>query len=93
VVTLKRMRSLVDSIFSPLMMWLDSIISRIDLLSVPLGRPLNINNYIGYLSFLGANWIQFITTAFALAFVYLITYLIVANMGVIIKFKNMVKWW
>lgn len=87
------MRSLVDSIFSPLLIWLETIFSRIHQLSVPLGRPLNINNYIGYLSFLGPQWIKFITSSLALAFVYLMTYIIVANIGLIIKFKNMIKWW
>lgn len=87
------MRSLIDSIFSPFLNWLYVIFNRIHDLSVPLARPLDLDRYFGYFSFLGSNWTSFISTVCALGFVYLITYIIVANIGLLIKFKNMVKWW
>lgn len=87
------MRDLIDSIFSPLLLWLTDIYSRIHELSVPLARPINLSNYFGIFNFLGPTWTSCITTIIALAVIYFIVYIIVANIGLIIKFKNMVKWW
>jgi hypothetical protein len=87
------MRNLVDTIFGPFLAWLDSIISKINSLSVPLARPLNLSRYFGYFDMLGPHWKTFITTLCVLSFIYLVTYIIVANLGLIMKFKNAIKWW
>lgn len=87
------MRDLIDTIFSPLLNWLTDLYNRISGLSVPLARPLNLSNYFGYFKFLGPTWTTCITTTISLTVIYLIAYVIVANMGLITKFKNMVKWW
>lgn len=87
------MRSLIDTIFNPVLNWLTSIYNMILELSVPVARPLNITNYLGPLAELGPYWITFITTVGALAFVYMITFLVVAYQGAFIKFKDTIKWW
>lgn len=87
------MRSIVDTIFAPVINWLNSIIGFLQNLSVPLARPLDLSKYFGYFSILGAHWMTLITTVCALSFIYMITYLIVANWGLFIKFKNGLKWW
>lgn len=87
------MRSLIDSVFTPFLSWLESIYTYLFQLSVPLARPLDLSNYFGYFKFLGVHWMNLINTICALGFIYLITYIIIANIGLIIKFKNLVKWW
>jgi hypothetical protein len=87
------MRDLVDSIFTPLLLWLTDLYNRIHELSIPLARPLNLSNYFGYFNFLGPTWTSCITTVIGLSVIYFIAYVIMANIGLLIKFKNMVKWW
>jgi hypothetical protein len=87
------MHDLIDSIFSPMLIWLTEIYNRIHDLSVPLARPLNLSNYFGYFAILGPAWTTCITTIMALAVVYFIVFVIMSNIGLIIKFKNLVKWW
>jgi hypothetical protein len=87
------MHDLIDSIFTPLLSWLSDLYNRIHDLSIPLARPINLSSYFGYFNILGPVWRTCITTTIALTVIYLIAYVIVANMGLLIKFKNMVKWW
>jgi hypothetical protein len=87
------MNDLIDSIFAPLLGWLTDLYNRINSLSVPLSRPLNLSNYFGYFSLLGTAWTTVITSIIALAAIYFIAYVIVKNIGLIIKFKNLIKWW
>lgn len=87
------MRNLIDTILNPLLNWLNSVFTTIKELSVPLARPLDISQYLGVFGYLGPFWISFITTACALAFIYVVSYLVVSQRGLIIKFKDMIKWW
>lgn len=87
------MKSLIDTVFNPLIAWLTSISSSISKLSVPLARPIDISQYLGPFAYLGPYWITFISTACVLAFVYIVCFLIVAQRGMIIHFKDMIKWW
>jgi len=87
------MIALIDTIFGPLLGWLMSIRTMINELSVPLARPVNPSDYFGPFALLGPFWITFITTGAVLAFVYVVVFLIVANNGMIIKFKDTIKWW
>ena len=86
------MHNLIDSVFAPLLIWLTAIGDRLHKLSVPVAKPLNLNNYFGVFLFL-AQWMKLVTTICGLSFIYLITYLIMANIGLIVKFKNLIKWW
>jgi hypothetical protein len=87
------MKSVIDTIFNPVIAWLTSIYQAIHELSVPLARPINISQYLGPFAYLGPYWITFITTVCVFAFIYVVCFLIVAQKGMIIKFKDMVKWW
>lgn len=87
------MRDFFDTIFNPFVNWLTSISDKISSLSVPVARQLNLSNYLGYFSILGPTWTTVITTILALAFIYWVTYIIVANMGLLQKFINLIKFW
>lgn len=87
------MKGLIDTIFNPVLNWLNSILSSIMSLDVPFSHPLDIAKYLGPFSYLGNNWISFIVTCAFLAFIYVVTYIIVSQQGLFSKFKDMVKWW
>lgn len=87
------MRALIDTIFAPVLTWLHSIQTYISRLSVPVSRPLDISDYIGPFALLGTGWISFISTVCALAFIYIVCFVIVAYQGMFIKFKDTIKWW
>jgi hypothetical protein len=87
------MHDLVDTITMPLLNWLTDIYNRLNSLSVPLARPLNLSHYFGYFSLLGSAWQTCITTSIALAVLYLLVYVISNNIGLLQRFKNLIKWW
>lgn len=87
------MRAIIDSILGPVLQWLASISSYINQLSVPVSRPIDLSNYLGYFGMLGPYWLSFIQTVIGLAFIYMIAFIIVTQQGLFIKFKDMIKWW
>lgn len=87
------MRNLVDTIFSPVLNFLNIISDSLRSLSIPIARPIDFSRYLGYFNFLGPAWTTFITTVCTLAFIYFIVFFITSNMGLFIKFKNFIKWW
>jgi hypothetical protein len=86
-------RALIDTIFSPVLMWLTGIFESIQKLSVPLAHPLDIGMYLGPFVLLGPAWITFISTACALAFIYVVAFIVIAQRGLFIRFKDVIKWW
>lgn len=62
-------------------------------LSVPVARPLNVDNYFGVFGLFGRGWQDFAETVCALGFIYGVCYIVVTNIGLFIKFKDVVKWW
>lgn len=87
------MIAVIDTIFKPLLNWLNSIYSSIMSLKVPLAHPVNVGQYLGVFGHLGPYWITFITTVAFLAFVYVVILIILGSQGLVIKFRNTVKWW
>ena len=87
------MKNLIDTIFSPVLLFLNSISDSLRSLSVPLARPLDFGKYLGHFTFLGPVWITFITTVCTLGFIYFLVYFIVNNMGLFQKLKNFIHWW
>jgi hypothetical protein len=69
------------------------VYTNINSLSVPVSRPIDLSNYFGWFGLLGPYWQLFITTAGALGFIYLICYLIMSQVGLFSKFKDLIKWW
>ncbi|MCG7218203.1 hypothetical protein MF069_36505 [Paenibacillus mucilaginosus] len=87
------MRDLVDTIFGPFLGWLTMVYNRISSLSVPLARPLDLSDYFGYFAFLGPVWQTCITTIISLAVLYFLIYVVVNNIALLQKMKNLIKWW
>lgn len=87
------MKELFDSIFKPLLKWLNMIYTNITQLQVPFSYSFDIGKYLGVFAHLGQYWITFIATAGFLAFCYVVVLIVVSSQGLIIKFKDMVKWW
>lgn len=87
------MKGVIDTVFFPILNWLNQIYSSIMNLIVPVSRPIDIAQYLGVFAYLGPYWITFITTACVLAFVYMVCFLVVAYNGLFIKFKDTIKWW
>lgn len=87
------MRNLIDTIFAPVLGWLNDIYYRLIALSVPASRPLTLGNYFGYFDWLGPHWKLLITTCCTLAFIYLLVYLIRTQSGLFLKFKDFIQWW
>jgi hypothetical protein len=87
------MRALIDTIFSPLINWLDSIYNSLMDLSVPMARPLDVSNFFGVFALFGSGWVDFAETVCTLAFIYGISYIVVTQTGLLIKFKDLIKWW
>ena len=87
------MRNFIDTLFDPVLGFLNPIAASLRNLSVPLSRPLDLGKYFGYFSFLGPAWMTVITTTCTLAFIYLTLYFIMNSQGLYQRFKDSVKWW
>lgn len=87
------MIALIDTIFKPVLAWLAMIKSHINSLSVPLSRPLEVSDYLGPLALFGPYWLTFVTTAFVFGFIFVTVYVIMSLSGLLIKFKDTIKWW
>jgi len=87
------MKALIDTIFNPILNWLQTIIDYLNQASIPLSRPLDISQYFGVFQLLGSEWTLFITTTCSLAFIYMVIYIVVNSYGLYSKFKSAVKWW
>lgn len=87
------MIALIDTIFAPVLLWLESIQQSIKSLSVPVARPFDLGQYLGWFRLLGPWWVTFVTTACFLACVYMIAFVIVSYRGMYISFKDSIKWW
>lgn len=87
------LKALIDTVFGPVLSWLQSIYDSLRELSVPLSRPLNFDSYLGPIAMLGNGWVDFAETVFALAFIYGIAYIVVTQIELFRKFKDLIKWW
>lgn len=89
------MRGFVDTIFSPILNFLNGIFNNLTSarLSVPRGKLFDVFDYFNYLGMFGPAWRNFVVTVAFLSFIYLILYLILNNIGFFIKVKDAIKWW
>jgi hypothetical protein len=87
------MKSLIDTILNPVLSWLTGIYNSLTELQVPLSHPLDISKYLGAFALLGPGWISFIVNACLMAFIYVVCFIIVAQHGLYLKFKDTIKWW
>jgi hypothetical protein len=87
------LRALIDTVFGPVLNWLTHIYDDIRRLSVPVARPLNVNDYFGVFGMFGPGWMDFAKTVCALGFIYGVCYIVVTQIELFRKFKDVVKWW
>lgn len=89
------LRGFVDTIFSPFLLFLESIYNILvsARLSVPTTAKLDIFDFFPYFSYFGSSWTRFIVTAAFLAFMYLVLYAVINNIGFLQKLKDLLKWW
>lgn len=89
------LRGFVDTIFSPVILFLKSIYSTLvsARLSVPTTSRLDIFDFFPYFSYFGSGWTRFIVTAAFLAFMYLVLYTVINNIGFFNRLKDLLKWW
>lgn len=87
------MKPFIDTIFSPVLGWLLSIKNMLTSLSVPLSRPVPVQQFLGPFGLFGPYWSTFVGTICALAFIYVVVYLIKNASGLYLQFKQAIKWW
>lgn len=90
---MNEIKNFIDTIFAPILTWLNMISLQIRNLSVPVSHPLDFNKYFGQFAFLGPKWMLVITTLCGLAFVYFIIFFIMNARGLYQKFKDSIQWW
>lgn len=86
------MKALIDTVFNPILGWLSSIADLLSDMSVPASRGLDLSNYIGFLAYFG-KWSTVFTTLILFLFIYSVTYVLVAQLGLLQRFKDLIKWW
>lgn len=87
------MKNLIDTIFNPILDFIDNISSSLSELSIPLSRPIPIENYLAVFNYLGPYWTAFLISIITMAFIYLVIYIIISQKDLLIDFKNLLKWW
>lgn len=87
------MKALIDTIFNPIIAWLNSIQDYLSSASVPLSQQLPIHNLFAPIAMISPAWALVITNIFAMAFIYAIIYIVSNATGLIERFRGIAKWW
>ncbi|GAB6454366.1 MULTISPECIES: hypothetical protein [unclassified Bacillus cereus group] len=87
------MKSVIDTIFSPIFGWLNQMFNSIMKLTVPASHPINPNSFFKAFAMLGNGWVIFVSTACVLAATYGILFVVMAFKHGVVEFKVFVKWW
>lgn len=87
------MRALIDTVFGPVLDWLQMIFDYIMKLSVPVSHPIDLSKYFGFFQYMGSAWMSFVTTVVSLVFIYGVAFVVVNFQSLFIKFKETIKWW
>lgn len=87
------MKAVIDTLFNPILSWLQSIREYLTNASVPFSQSLDLGNIFAPYSILGPQWQLLITTIFALAFIYFIILIVSNGIGLIERLRGSVKWW
>lgn len=87
------MKALIDSIFNPVIDWLNSLQATLMNASVPLSQQLPITDLFAPIAMISPSWALVITNIFAMAFIYAVIYIVSNGTGIIERFRNSVKWW
>lgn len=87
------LKNFVDTIFKPPIEFLQKVIEFLGELSIIAGKGININNYLGFVSYLPGS-MQMVVNSLLSAVVFLaILRLIAAVMATYYNVKQGIKWW
>lgn len=87
------MNNFVDSIFSPVLQFLQLMIDRIGGVGTIAAKGVRLNDYFGFFSVLGSAWTGVITSFLAaLSFVFVL-YMVQKYSRVLLWLKDLIKWW
>lgn len=87
------MIALIDTIFAPVLNWLNQIFNYLTTVNIPTFHALNLGNIFRPLNMISPAWSFLISNVFIMAVAYLIIHVVMSGTGLYSKFKNAVKWW
>lgn len=87
------LNNFVDSIFAPVLQFLQLMIDRIGGIGTIAAKGVRLNDYFGFFSILGSAWTGVITSFLtALMFVFIL-YMVQKYSRVLLWLKDLIKWW
>lgn len=86
------MIAVIDTVFSPVLNWLNALRDYLLQASVPVSRPIEFANVFSPFAMLGS-WSVVVSNIFVMVFVYCIVYVVSNGIGVLESFRNVIKWW
>jgi hypothetical protein len=87
------MINLIDSIFSPVVQFLDLMIGKLSALGTLTAKGVRLDDYLGFFSILGPAFTALISSLIVcLTFLYVL-YMIQKQSRVLLWFKALIKWW
>lgn len=87
------MSQFVSNIFSPVVQFLDKSIAQLSHMGSVSAKGIRLDHYFGIFGILGPEWARVIST-FLGCFVFIfILYTIQKYSGVLLWFKDLIKWW
>lgn len=87
------MIALIDTVLSPLISWLNQILTTLQQAHIPQGFTIQLSNIFSPLAMISPAWSMLISNIVIMAIIYTIIYVSISASGLLIQFKNMVKWW
>lgn len=87
------MTNFIDSIFAPVLQFLNMIISRLNGIGTIAAKGVRLDHYFGFFSVLGPAWTGLITSFLAAFTFVFILYMVQKYSRVLLWFKDLIKWW
>lgn len=87
------MSKFVENIFSPVVQFLDKSINQLSALGTISAKGIRLDHYFGIFGVLGTEWARVISTFLGCLLFIFILYTIQKYSGVLLWFKDLIKWW
>ena len=87
------MIALIDTIFGPVLSWLNQIQSVLRSASVPASQGIPIQTLFAPLAMISPMWALLISNVFVMAAIYIIVFLVSNGEALYTRFKTAIKWW